>query len=52
MASLRDTRRRISSVKNTRQITRAMKLVAGAKLRRATEESVALIHDGVSAGQC
>ena len=41
MASLRDTRRRISSVKNTRQITRAMKLVAGAKLRRATEAATA-----------
>ena len=41
MASLRDTRRRISSVKNTRQITRAMKLVAGAKLRRATEAAMA-----------
>jgi F-type H+-transporting ATPase subunit gamma len=41
MASLRDTRRRIASVKNTRQITRAMKLVAGAKLRRATEAATA-----------
>ena len=41
MASLRDIRRRIGSVKNTRQITRAMKLVAGAKLRRATEAAVA-----------
>lgn len=41
MASLRDTRRRITSVKNTRQITRAMKLVAGAKLRRATEAAMA-----------
>ncbi len=41
MASLRDTRRRITSVKNTRQITRAMKLVAGAKLRRATDAATA-----------
>ncbi len=41
MASLRDTRRRITSVKNTRQITRAMKLVAGAKLRRATSAATA-----------
>ncbi len=41
MASLRDIRRRIASVKNTRQITRAMKLVAGAKLRRATEAALA-----------
>ena len=41
MASLSDIRRRIGSVKNTRQITRAMKLVAGAKLRRATEAAMA-----------
>ncbi len=37
MPSLRDIRRRIQSVKNTRQITRAMKLVAGAKLKKATD---------------
>jgi F-type H+-transporting ATPase subunit gamma len=41
MASLRDIRRRITSVKNTRKITRAMKLVAGAKLRKATEAAIA-----------
>ncbi len=41
MASLRDIRRRIQSVKSTRQITAAMKLVAGAKLRRATENAEA-----------
>ncbi|MFH1464617.1 MAG: ATP synthase F1 subunit gamma [Pseudomonadota bacterium] len=39
MASLQDIRRRIQSVKSTRQITSAMKLVAGAKLRRATENA-------------
>ncbi|MEL6613501.1 MAG: F0F1 ATP synthase subunit gamma, partial [Bacteroidota bacterium] len=33
MASLRDIRGRIKSVKNTQQITRAMKMVAAAKLR-------------------
>lgn len=37
MATLRDIRRRIASVKSTQQITRAMKLVASAKLRRAQE---------------
>jgi F-type H+-transporting ATPase subunit gamma len=37
MASLRDIRGRIVSVKNTQQITRAMKMVAAAKLRRAQE---------------
>ena len=41
MASLRDIRSRIGSVKNTRQITRAMKLVAGAKLARATNAAMA-----------
>ena len=35
--SLKEIRRRIASVKNTKQITRAMKLVSAAKLRRAQE---------------
>lgn len=37
MANLQDIRRRISSVENTQKITRAMKLVAAAKVRRAQE---------------
>jgi F-type H+-transporting ATPase subunit gamma len=37
MATLRDIRNRISSVKSTRQITKAMKMVAAAKLRRAQD---------------
>lgn len=37
MASLKVIRRRISSVKSTQQITKAMKMVAAAKLRRAQE---------------
>ena len=37
MASLRDLRRRIASVKNTQKITKAMELVAAAKMRRAQE---------------
>lgn len=37
MPSLIDIRRRIRSVKNTQQITRAMKMVSSAKLRRAQE---------------
>jgi len=41
MASLRDIRRRIGSVKNTRKITRAMKLVAGAKMRKAEQAAKA-----------
>src|SRR3954467_14088696 len=41
MASLRDIRKRIKSVKNTRQITKAMKMVAAAKLRRAQDAIIA-----------
>ena len=37
MATLRDIRTRIGSVENTQQVTRAMKMVAAAKLRRAQE---------------
>ena len=37
MPSLRDIRNRITSVKSTRQITKAMKMVAAAKLRRAQD---------------
>lgn len=37
MASLRDIRNRITSVKSTQQVTRAMKMVAAAKMRRAQE---------------
>jgi F-type H+-transporting ATPase subunit gamma len=39
--SLKAIRKRIGSVKNTRKITRAMKLVAAAKLRRAQEAIIA-----------
>ena len=41
MPSLIDFRRRIRSVKNTQQITKAMKMVSAAKLRRAQERVVA-----------
>lgn len=37
MATLRDIRRRISSVRSTQQITKAMKMVAAAKLRKAQD---------------
>ena len=37
VASLKDTRDRIDSVKNTQKITEAMKLVAAAKVRRAQD---------------
>jgi F-type H+-transporting ATPase subunit gamma len=40
MASLIDIRRRLRSVKSTQQITKAMKMVAAAKLRRAQERIV------------
>jgi F-type H+-transporting ATPase subunit gamma len=39
MSSLRDIRKRIKSVKSTRQITKAMKMVAAAKLRKAQENA-------------
>ncbi|PJB30972.1 MAG: F0F1 ATP synthase subunit gamma, partial [Deltaproteobacteria bacterium CG_4_9_14_3_um_filter_65_9] len=43
MANLRAIRKRISSVKSTQQITRAMKMVSAAKLRRA--------QDGINAAR-
>ncbi len=55
MASLREVRRKIGSIKNTQQITRAMKMVATARLRRAQQHILSarpfaqrmeeLIHD-------
>src|SRR3954469_12097258 len=41
MASTRDIRRRIKSVKNTAQITRAMQMVAASKMRRAQQSALA-----------
>ena len=41
MANVRDIRRRIRSVRNTQQVTKAMKMVAAAKLRRSQERMLA-----------
>src|SRR5271170_4097604 len=41
MPSTRDIRRRIKSVKNTAQITKAMQMVAAAKMRRAQQAALA-----------
>ncbi|HEY0213675.1 MAG TPA: F0F1 ATP synthase subunit gamma [Paenirhodobacter sp.] len=41
MPSLKDLKNRIASVKNTRKITKAMQMVAAAKLRRSQEAAVA-----------
>src|SRR5262245_65732707 len=41
MANVRDIRRRIRSVRNTQQVTKAMKMVAAAKLRRSQERILA-----------
>src|SRR5438552_8823934 len=41
MANILDIRRRIRSVTNTRQITKAMKMVSAAKLRRAQDRALA-----------
>ena len=50
MASLDDLKKRISSVKSTRKITSAMKMVAASKLRRAQElaESSRVYADSLS----
>jgi F-type H+-transporting ATPase subunit gamma len=54
MATLREIRTRISSVKSTQQITKAMKMVAAAKLRKAQERIIATrpyatkLHDVVA----
>ena len=42
MPNLRDIRRRIKSVKNTSQITKAMQMVAATKMRRAQQAALAL----------
>ena len=42
MANLRDIRRRIKSVKNTAQITKAMQMVAATKMRRAQQVAITL----------
>src|SRR2546422_10219 len=41
MATLREIRRRIGGVKSTQKITKAMKMVAAAKLRRAQDAVIA-----------
>ena len=41
MPSLIDIRRRVRSVKNTQQITKAMKMISAAKLRRAQDRALA-----------
>src|SRR5437763_9369608 len=41
MASLKAIRRQIASIKSTQQITRAMKLIAAARLRRAQDALIA-----------
>ena len=40
MANMRDIRLRIRSIKNIEQITKAMKMVAAAKLQRAQERAL------------
>ncbi|HLH76183.1 MAG TPA: ATP synthase F1 subunit gamma [Candidatus Binataceae bacterium] len=60
MATLKALRRRIASVKSTQQVTRAMKLVSAAKLRRAQEallrarpyaETLARVAESLLAGE-
>jgi F-type H+-transporting ATPase subunit gamma len=47
MPRLIDIRRRVRSVKNTQQITKAMKMVSAAKLRRAQDQAIAARPYGV-----
>ena len=42
MAGLQDIRRRIRSVKNTQQVTKAMKMISAVKLRKSKERLLAL----------
>ena len=42
MPTVREIKRRIRSVQNTQQITRAMKLVAAARLRRFQDRTLAM----------
>ena len=52
MPSLKDIRKRINSVKSTQKITRAMKMVAGARLNEAQNRITAHSqHRGVRATQ-
>lgn len=51
MANLLDIRRRIKSVKNTQQITKAMKMVSAAKLKRAQERAVSARPFAVKMGE-
>jgi len=50
MSSLKQVRKRISSVKSTQKITRAMKMVAGARLTRAQQRILALRSYAVKTG--
>jgi len=51
LANLKQIRRRIASVKSTQKITRAMKMVAGARLTRAQQRIVALRPYAVQTGK-
>ncbi|MBX3184148.1 MAG: ATP synthase F1 subunit gamma [Polyangiaceae bacterium] len=51
MASLKEIRKRIGSVKSTQKITRAMKMVAGARLNRAQQRITAMRPYAVRTGQ-
>ncbi len=51
MASLLEMRRRIKSVKNTQQLTKAMKMVAAAKLKRGQDRVTAARPFAVKMGE-
>ena len=47
-SSMKDIKLRIKSVEGTRQITKAMELVASSKLRRAKERALPILSSGKS----
>lgn len=49
MASLREIRRKMRAIRATRQVTKAMELVAASKMRRATQSAVTLRHYALTA---
>ena len=51
MANLKEIRKRITSVKATQKITRAMKMVAGARLNRAQQRITAMRPYAVTSGR-
>ena len=48
-SNLRDLRRKMKAIKSTRQVTKAMELVAASKMRRAVQNAQKLRHYALTA---